>query len=214
MNVFGFVLYMNMNVLGFVLYVLSSVLAIAETQALHFETKSDCLKALPSDQPGELCIKCKPFQWCPSESNWIIDLRRRIARSAGSAGVIKGKCSNGFIMDETLECVTLVQIPITTGKISWPTNMKTTATIPATAETVTPMTTSNTTLKSVSTNIDTMPTKPSRAFTTRSTTGKPQESNNDITILVIIVTLTCFVVITSILIFMIISKIKHRVGVF
>ena len=211
MNVFGFVLYMNMNVLGFVLYVLSSVLAIAETQALHFETKSDCLKALPSDQPGELCIKCKPFQWCPSESNWIIDLRRRIARSAGSAGVIKGKCSNGFIMDETLECVPLVQIPITTGKISWPTNMKTTATIPATAETVTPMTTSNTTLKSVSTNIDTtMPTKPSRAFTTRSTTGKPQESNNDITILVIIVTLTCFVVITSILIFMIISRIKSR----
>ena len=147
-----------MNVFGFVL--LPSVLVVAETRALHFETKSDCLKALPSDQPGELCIKCKPFQWCPSESNWIIDLRRRIARSAGSAGVIKGKCSNGFIMDETLECVPLVQIPITTGKISWPTNMKTTATIPATAETVTPMTTSTTTLKSV-TNIDKpMPTKP------------------------------------------------------
>ena len=207
-----------MNVFGFVLYMLPSVLAVAETQALHFETKSDCLKALPSDQPGELCIKCKPVQWCPSESNWIIDLRRRIARSAGSAGVIKGKCSNGFIMDETLECVPLVQIPNSTGKISWhgkTTTMKTTATIPSTAQTVTPLTSSTTTLKSV-TNIDTpMPTKPSsRSFTMLSTTRKPQESNNDITILVIIVTLTCFVVITSILIFMIISKIKHRVGVF
>ena len=102
-----------MNVFGFVLYMLPSVLAVAETQALHFETKSDYLKSLRSDQSGELCIKYKPFQGRSSGSNskWIIDLRRRIARSTGSTGVIKGKCSSDFVMDEALKCVPLVQIP-------------------------------------------------------------------------------------------------------
>ena len=93
-----------------------AVVVAAIASAQPFETKTDCVKALPTGKSDELCIKCQSFADCPSGSKWmVVDLRSRSRRIAKAAGVNPVKCSNGSIMDDAGKCVQTFHIPNTTG---------------------------------------------------------------------------------------------------
>ena len=93
-----------------------AVVVAAIASAQPFETKTDCVKALPTGKSDELCIKCQSFADCPSGSKWmVVDLRSRSRRIAKAAGVNPVKCSNGSIMDDAGNCVQTFHIPNTTG---------------------------------------------------------------------------------------------------
>ena len=159
----------KMKAFDFVVLSLAVVVA-AIASAQPFETKTDCVKALPTGKSDELCIKCQSFADCPSGSKWmVVDLRSRSRRIAKAAGVNSVKCRNGSIMDDTGNCVQTFHIQNTTGGIL-DKLFKTTTTTTTTASTSTKST--STTQKSVDNIVPSMPlpTIASRLSTTSTTT--------------------------------------------
>ena len=153
-----------MKAFDFVVLSLAVVVA-AIASAQPFETKTDCVKALPTGKSDELCIKCQSFADCPSGSKWmVVDLRSHSRRIAKAAGVNSVKCRNGSIMDDAGNCVQTFHIPNTTGG-TYDDLFKTSTTTSTTTST-------STTQKSVDNIVPSMPlpTIASRLSTTSTTT--------------------------------------------